>query len=101
VAWIPVFFSVFKWEQRKGWDVLLKAFLQEFSGADDVVLYLLINAYHSDTNFSRKIHRFVDESSIKEPLDGWAEIRIIDEHVPVCSSKIVQRCRCVCAANPW
>jgi glycosyltransferase involved in cell wall biosynthesis len=77
-----VFLSVFKWEQRKGWDVLLKAFLQEFSGDDDVVLYLLINAYHSDTNFSGKIHMFVEESSIKEPLDGWAEIRIIDEHVP-------------------
>lgn len=77
-----VFLSVFKWERRKGWDVLLKAFLQEFSRADDVVLYLLINAYHSDTNFSEKIRRFVKESSIVEPADGWAEIRIIDEHVP-------------------
>ncbi|XP_062198442.1 uncharacterized protein LOC133901180 [Phragmites australis] len=77
-----VFLSVFKWEQRKGWDVLLRAFLQEFSGADDVVLYLLINAYHSDTNFSAKIRRFVEESSIEEPVEGWAEIRIIDEHVP-------------------
>jgi glycosyltransferase involved in cell wall biosynthesis len=77
-----VFLSVFKWEQRKGWDVLLRAFLQEFSGADDVVLYLLINAYHSDTNFIGKIRRFVEESSIKEPVKGWAEIRVIDEHVP-------------------
>lgn len=77
-----VFLSVFKWEQRKGWDVLLKAFLQEFSGADNVVLYLLTNAYHSDTNFSEKIRRFVKESNIEEPADGWAEIRVIDEHVP-------------------
>ncbi|KAL6643339.1 hypothetical protein ACP70R_019004 [Stipagrostis hirtigluma subsp. patula] len=77
-----VFLSVFKWEQRKGWDVLLRAFLQEFSGADDVVLYLLINAYHSDTNFSSKIRRFVKESSVEESVDGWAEVRIIDEHVP-------------------
>ncbi|EER98635.1 hypothetical protein BDA96_02G161500 [Sorghum bicolor] len=77
-----VFLSVFKWEQRKGWDVLLRGFLQEFSGADDVVLYLLINAYHSDTNFSEKIRRFVVESSIEEPMEGWAEIRVIDEHVP-------------------
>ncbi|GJM99759.1 hypothetical protein PR202_ga16889 [Eleusine coracana subsp. coracana] len=77
-----VFLSVFKWEERKGWDVLLKAFLQEFSGADDVTLYLLINAYHSDANFSEKIRRFVKESSIEEPLDGWAEIRIMDQHVP-------------------
>uniref|UniRef100_A0A0D9XC66 Uncharacterized protein n=1 Tax=Leersia perrieri TaxID=77586 RepID=A0A0D9XC66_9ORYZ len=77
-----VFLSVFKWEQRKGWDVLLRAFLQEFSGVDDVVLYLLINAYHSDTDFGRKIRSFVKESSIEKPTDGWAEIRLIDEHVP-------------------
>ncbi|KAL5205403.1 hypothetical protein ABZP36_033612 [Zizania latifolia] len=77
-----VFLSVFKWEQRKGWDVLLRAFLQEFSGADDVALYLLINAYHSDTDFGRKIHRFVKESSIEKSTDGWAEVRLIDEHVP-------------------
>lgn len=77
-----VFLSVFKWEQRKGWDVLLRAFLQEFSGADDVALYLLINAYHSDTDFSGKIHRFVKNSSIEEPVLGWAEVRVIDEHVP-------------------
>ncbi|WVZ64147.1 hypothetical protein U9M48_013711 [Paspalum notatum var. saurae] len=77
-----VFLSVFKWEQRKGWDVLLRAFLQEFSGADDVVLYLLINAFHSDTNFSGKISRFVEESGIEEAAEGWAEIRVIDEHVP-------------------
>ena len=25
-----IFFSVFKWEGRKGWDILLKAFLEEF-----------------------------------------------------------------------
>ncbi|CAL5080685.1 unnamed protein product [Urochloa decumbens] len=76
------FLSVFKWEQRKGWDVLLRAFLQEFSGADDVVLYLLISAYHSDTNFIGQIRRFVKETGIKEPVEGWAEIRVINEHVP-------------------
>ncbi len=26
-----VFLSVFKWEARKGWDILLKAFLEEFA----------------------------------------------------------------------
>jgi glycosyltransferase involved in cell wall biosynthesis len=77
-----VFLSVFKWEQRKGWDVLLRAFLQEFSGADDVALYLLTNAYHSDTNFGGKIHRFVKNSGIEEPVGGWPEVRVVDEHVP-------------------
>ena len=30
------FLSVFKWEFRKGWDVLLSAFLTEFTADDDV-----------------------------------------------------------------
>ena len=34
------FLSVFEWIWRKGWDVLLKAYLQEFGPEDDVCLYL-------------------------------------------------------------
>ncbi|NKX54699.1 glycosyltransferase family 4 protein [Arthrobacter mobilis] len=32
------FLSVFRWQYRKGWDVLLQAYLAEFSGNDDVEL---------------------------------------------------------------
>lgn len=35
-----VFLSVFKWEKRKGWDVLLDAYWQAFDLEDDVVLRL-------------------------------------------------------------
>ena len=35
------FLSVFKWEERKAWDVLLEAYLREFSRGEGVVLYLL------------------------------------------------------------
>lgn len=34
------FLAVFEWSSRKGWDVLLAAYLREFSAADDVCLYL-------------------------------------------------------------
>ncbi len=37
-----IFVSVFAWSARKGWDVLLRAFLAEFQGQDDV--RLVINA---------------------------------------------------------
>ncbi|XP_072981764.1 uncharacterized protein [Typha angustifolia] len=77
-----VFLSIFKWEQRKGWDVLLRAFLEEFSNSDGVALHLLISAYHSDKDFSSKIHNFVDESGMKEPISGWAPIHVIDSHIP-------------------
>eukprot|EP01062_Namystynia_karyoxenos_P069563 TRINITY_DN65039_c0_g1_i1.p1 TRINITY_DN65039_c0_g1~~TRINITY_DN65039_c0_g1_i1.p1 ORF type:complete len:919 (+),score=224.63 TRINITY_DN65039_c0_g1_i1:133-2889(+) len=35
------FLSVFKWEERKGWDVLLDAYFKTFTARDPVSLYLL------------------------------------------------------------
>ena len=40
-----VFLSAFKWERRKGWDVLLEAYLSEFTPEDDVELYILTKPY--------------------------------------------------------
>lgn len=37
------FLSVFQWSQRKGWDILIKAYLQAFTAADEVCL--VIRAY--------------------------------------------------------
>ena len=34
------FLSVFEWSERSGWDILLAAYLREFSGKDDVCLHL-------------------------------------------------------------
>ena len=39
------FVSTFKWEMRKGWDVLLAAYLQEFSSEDDVELFILTKPF--------------------------------------------------------
>lgn len=76
------FLSIFKWEYRKGWDVLLKSYLLEFSGVDEVVLYLLTNPYHSDRDFGNKIVEFVENSGISKPVNGWASIYVIDSHIP-------------------
>ncbi|KAK6923478.1 Glycosyl transferase, family 1 [Dillenia turbinata] len=76
-----VFLSVFKWEYRKGWDVLLEAYLKEFSKVDEVVLYFLVNAYHSDRDFNTGIMKFVSDLGIEKPVNGWAPIYVIDTHV--------------------
>ncbi|KAL6989199.1 hypothetical protein U1Q18_014952 [Sarracenia purpurea var. burkii] len=77
-----VFLSIFKWEYRKGWDVLLQAYLKEFSKADSVVLYLLTNPYHSERDFGNKIVEFVKDFGFAKPVDGWAPIYVIDSHIP-------------------
>ncbi|EOY19277.1 UDP-Glycosyltransferase superfamily protein [Theobroma cacao] len=76
-----VFLSVFKWEFRKGWDVLLKAYLREFSRDDGVVLYLLTNPYHSNRDFDNKIVQFVEHSHMEKPANGWASVCVIDTHI--------------------
>ena len=35
-----VFLSMFSWMTRKAWDVLLRAWCEEFGGQDDVTLVL-------------------------------------------------------------
>ncbi|KAF9597443.1 hypothetical protein IFM89_018889 [Coptis chinensis] len=76
-----VFLSIFKWEYRKGWDVLLKSYLKEFSKSDRVALHLLTNPYHSDSNFGSKILDFVKDSLFEEPVNGWAPVYVIDTHI--------------------
>ncbi|KAL2324984.1 hypothetical protein Fmac_024042 [Flemingia macrophylla] len=76
-----VFLSVFKWEYRKGWDVLLKSYLKEFSKDDRVALYLLTNPYHTDSDFGNKILDFVESSDLVEPISGWAPVFVIDTHI--------------------
>lgn len=44
------FLSVFKWESRKGWDVLLKAYFEEFSGDTDDVLLVLHTYLYGQRN---------------------------------------------------
>ncbi|XP_073020084.1 uncharacterized protein [Primulina eburnea] len=77
-----VFLSVFKWEYRKGWDVLLTSYLKEFSGMDRVSLYLLTNTYHMEGDFANKIVEFVEDSDLVKSVDGWAPVYVIDSHIP-------------------
>ncbi|CAJ1423177.1 unnamed protein product [Effrenium voratum] len=49
------FLSVFKWEKRKGWDILLKAYFEEFSQEDDVILVLKTQSFHSGDDFHQKV----------------------------------------------
>ncbi|KAG6630771.1 uncharacterized protein LOC122291581 [Carya illinoinensis] len=76
-----IFLSIFKWEYRKGWDVLLKSYLKEFSRVDGVALYLLTNPYHSDRDFGNKIVEFVEDTDIEKPVAGWAPVYVIDTHI--------------------
>ena len=56
------FLSVFEWMYRKGWDVLLKAYLIEFSKKDDVSLILKINtpSFTTFEKVQRQIAQYIN-----------------------------------------
>lgn len=41
-----IFVSVFDWDLRKGWDLLLRAYAEEFDDRDDVTLVIKITKHH-------------------------------------------------------
>lgn len=45
-----VFLSIFKWEFRKGWDILLNVYFDSFSKNDPVSLFVITQEYHADGN---------------------------------------------------
>jgi len=75
------FLSVFKWEKRKGWDVLLRAYFEEFSADDAVELVVKTSAFHSDSNFVDKVNAFAAGlSAARKPL---AHYRVLDSNLPL------------------
>ncbi|KAJ1621952.1 hypothetical protein T492DRAFT_1065749 [Pavlovales sp. CCMP2436] len=61
-----VFLSVFKWEARKGWDVLLAAFLREFHADEGVELVLKTSRFHSDASIQQRVASFTRELGLAE-----------------------------------
>ena len=68
--------SVFKWEDRKGWDVLLRAYFLEFAGTpeSEVVLYLLTNPYHEGVDFEARVREYAVEVLGKDRADRKGEV---------------------------
>ena len=76
------FLSVFKWETRKGWDVLLRAFLAEFSPDDGAALYIKTSAYHSDSNFRSRVETFAQTELGIDP-NRLSHVVILAHEVPL------------------
>lgn len=76
-----VFLSVFKWEERKGWDVLLRAYWRAFTAADDVLL--VIHSYtpppHQQIyNITALIEEFANATT-GQPLSALAAVHWLDD----------------------
>jgi len=57
------FLSIFKWEERKGWDILLDAYFHEFSNQEDVCLYIQTYAFKSTKSLEKVVQKFVSQKT--------------------------------------
>jgi len=70
------FLSVFKWESRKGWDVLLRSYWSAFGPDDDVALRLrtyLPTFLGGNPNITSQIEQFA-ASELGKPLEELARV---------------------------
>jgi hypothetical protein len=58
------FLSVFKWEERKAWRVLLRAYFEEFKRDEPIVLYILTSPYHDSTPIELVIDTWLREQGL-------------------------------------
>ena len=79
------FLSIFEWSARKGWDVLLAAYLREFSAADDVCLYVRTYLFSKpDGDPATALWKLIRDYAATLSLGdkAWPRIELIAEQVP-------------------
>ncbi|KAG1703207.1 hypothetical protein DVH05_008118 [Phytophthora capsici] len=80
-----VYLSIFKWEERKAWRVLLKAYFEAFKVEDDVVLVLLTNGYHTTSSSAEDFMGVIEKFSLEavgKKLDELPHIHVLPPHIP-------------------
>ncbi|KAK1948386.1 Ubiquitin conjugating enzyme E2 B [Phytophthora citrophthora] len=80
-----VYLSIFKWEERKAWRVLLKAYFEAFKAEDDVVLVLLTNGYHTASSSAEDFMGVIEKFSIEavgKKLNELPHIHVLPPHIP-------------------
>ena len=80
-----VFLSIFEWTKRKGWDVLLRAYFEEFRKTEDVCL--LIRTYQgggvigeNQISIQEQFERFIAENGFSP--EELPAVKFIEEKVP-------------------
>lgn len=76
-----VFLSVFTWQLRKGWDVLLRAYFEEFDASDRVLLVLRCDPFTFGEGGKSHILGCIGDFRGKFGGDDPPPVRLIEPHV--------------------
>ena len=74
-----VFLANFAWQQRKGWPILVEAFLREFQPDEDVTLVLkTMPVFHGRDTVQRQLHRWIRQLGF---IPGQTAPIVLDQRV--------------------
>ena len=79
----PFFLSLFAWNDRKGWDILLGAFFGEFERTEGVCLLLRTSPQGSDADHDHssairaKIERFAQQAFARVPMASLPSVHVV------------------------
>ena len=76
-----IFLSVFKWEERKNWKGLLRAYFEEFTLNDNVLLILKTTPFHNDRSVNEDISEFTEFLGIGTNRNNLAPYHIFGQHL--------------------
>jgi glycosyltransferase involved in cell wall biosynthesis len=71
------FLSIFKWEKRKNYDLLLNAFFDEFDATDNVTLYIVTQPYHGELKAAEYVKMVASNFNKTVP-----KVHVIHHHIP-------------------
>ncbi len=78
-----VFLALFDWNRRKGWDVLLRAYLSAFHPNDDVTLLMKVFSYNGrHGNAQAEVSHYV-QTELGIPSGDHAHVILTDNALPV------------------
>ncbi|KAK8806472.1 hypothetical protein WA538_003568 [Blastocystis sp. DL] len=77
-----VFLSIFKWEMRKGWDILLDVFFHTFSINDPVSLIIITQEYHETQSITDQVNQFILQSFSASQRTLLPHYFILTQYVP-------------------
>jgi len=75
------FLSVFNWNWRKGFDVMLKAYIRAFSSDDDVSM-VMQSRFVGQKKFSNQIHKDIKSATACERQDRRPHLVLVDDVIP-------------------
>jgi len=75
------FLSVFNWNWRKGFDVMLKAYIRAFSSDDDVSL-VMQSRFVGQKKYSKQIHGDIRAVTAGERMEKRPHLVLIDDVMP-------------------